>query len=499
MSEEQRIIKETKKPIPQFVTRRVYSAGRRAPVLYYVHKTKTAFCTACRSEILFEKRPSPKLKSCPICKASVVVEGILKDYSHTRREIEEDHYYVRRFGDGLICLGVHVHYEERYDSATEKVQIEGSAFCYRAIVNDGMRARAYSLRGSAPVRSDVRYPPFRVSMSYYGAWKADYQLQMWIDRAWAIAMHHKNPHFHSAPYPQNMNDIMRYDQIAEILQKNGFSHLLSDYLRGEAPCLRKTAKTREKLFGLSGAEIRIAQKHNFSAQEITRLQEQRKMPGYVINEELIVLISMTKCYSPTKRVQERLPEMSLSDLGKVIAHYGEDAYATYYADYIDAIIKIPGMRLKRSVFFPENLEHAHDKAIAQARAIKNAPLDEKIKARAVEMDMLSFGESGFVVVIPKNCEDIIREGKILSHCVERYVERVANKETTIVFVRRSDAPETPYITVECDSQGRRILQARGFKNAAPDDDVNSFLERWIHRAKRRARARKAHCSLSVSA
>ncbi len=352
MSEEQKILREAQKPIPQYVTEHVYSSGRRSPVLYYVHRTKTAFCTACRSEIACDKRPYPRNTVCPICKAMVRVEGILKTRSHTRRNRDEDHYFVRRFGSGLICLGVHVDYEEWYDEKTQKIQIDRAAFVYRALVNDGIRARAYSLKTGHPVRTDVRYPPYHASYCYFGSWRTEYSMHGWTDRAWATAMRHTNPHFHSAPYPTDMNDIMRYDRIAEVLKKNGFTNLLRDYLKGMAPCLRKTAKAKEKLFGLSSAEIRIAQKHDFSDQEIKRLQEMRKTPGYVPKEELVVLGSMLKCINPTSRVQRQIPEMSMSDLARTVTKYGVDAYATFYAYYIDAIVKIPGMKLKKSVLFP---------------------------------------------------------------------------------------------------------------------------------------------------
>lgn len=499
MSEEQKILREAQKPIPQFVTNYVYSAGRRSPVLYYVHQTKTAFCTACRSEITCTKRPYPSKTVCPICKTTVRVEGVLKTQSHTRRSKNEDHFFVRRFGNGLICLGVHVDYEEWYDEKAQKIQVYRGALCYRAIVNDGIRIRAYNLKSGRPVRTDVRYPPFHSSYAFYVPWRTEYSMHGWMDRAWATAMRHKNPHFHSVPDPTDMNDIMRYDRIAELLKKNGFNNLLRDYLNGKAPSLRKTATSKEKLFGLSGAEIRIAQKHDFSDPEIKRLQELRKTSGYVPKEELVVLGSMLKCINPTRRVQSRIPELSMSDLARVVAKYGVDAYATFYADYIDAVVKIPGMKLMRSVLFPENLETAHDKAIAQVRAIKNAPFDEKIRARAAELNDLIFAESKWIVSVPKNCEDIIREGKILSHCVERYVDRVASGETTIVFVRKADAPETPYVTVECDKKGRHIIQARGQKNAAPDEETNAFMERWIHRTIRRTRAKKQRISAGISA
>jgi hypothetical protein len=457
-----------------------------------------AFCTACHSEIAMEKRPSAKKSTCPVCKKQVIVEGILKKYSHVRRETAQDHYFVRRFENGLLCLGVHVFYEEKYDHTNKIMMISRASHCYRAIVNDGIRTRSYNLRKEQPVRTSLSYPTFSMIPNYYMSWKSEYELHFWTDEAWKLTQKHPNPHFHSTPSLESMNSIMRYDQVAELLNKNGFTFLMKNYLEGNAPCLRTTAKTKEKLFGLSRFEIRIAKKYNYSAIEIEAMQQNRKKAGYVPKEEFILLESMTKCAYPLSRIRRLFPELTTADLAGALTRYGADDFSALYADYLEAVIRIPGTRL-RSVLYPKDFKEAHDRSIARVNEIKNSMLDAKIKERADELKFLSFCESGLLVCIPTSCEEIIHEGRLLSTCVGRYVDRVAKKETAIVFIRKTEEPKTPFVTVEVDTTKNQIVQARGYNNGVPDQETKDFLDRWINRTLRRKRARKNLHAVAISA
>lgn len=59
-----------------------------------------------------------------------------------------------------------------------------------------------------------------------------------------------------------------------------------------------------------------------------------------------------------------------------------------------------------------------------------------------------FENDEFTVVFPKEPKDLILEGERMHHCVGGYVNRVLNEETYIVFVRRKNDIDTPYITCQ---------------------------------------------------
>lgn len=65
-----------------------------------------------------------------------------------------------------------------------------------------------------------------------------------------------------------------------------------------------------------------------------------------------------------------------------------------------------------------------------------------------------FEYGDFIVRIPTKGEDLITEGARMHHCVGSYVDRVAEGECSICFIRHKDTPEIPYITCEIRPDGR---------------------------------------------
>jgi hypothetical protein len=87
--------------------------------------------------------------------------------------------------------------------------------------------------------------------------------------------------------------------------------------------------------------------------------------------------------------------------------------------------------------------------------------------RKIEIDMAKIAENyakhskawefeygKYKIVVPKTPEDIILEGRNMSHCVGGYVNNVLNNDTYIVFVRPIDNPERCYITCQVHTSGR---------------------------------------------
>ena len=84
-----------------------------------------------------------------------------------------------------------------------------------------------------------------------------------------------------------------------------------------------------------------------------------------------------------------------------------------------------------------------------------------------------------MIVAPKSARDITREGQALHHCVGNYVSRMAKQECVILFLRREDAPNKSFCTIEV-SDGR-IQQARANMNTNPPPEAEKFLEQWRKR------------------
>lgn len=101
---------------------------------------------------------------------------------------------------------------------------------------------------------------------------------------------------------------------------------------------------------------------------------------------------------------------------------------------------------------------------AEAKKMKSLMLKLKNK--------YSFEYQGLKIVVPESMQDIIDEGKALSHCVGGYAERHAEGKLSILFIRKLSDPDTSYVTMEV--QGKRIIQYHGYKN-----DVKKQLPKQV--------------------
>lgn len=93
-----------------------------------------------------------------------------------------------------------------------------------------------------------------------------------------------------------------------------------------------------------------------------------------------------------------------------------------------------------------------------------------------------------MICIPASGEEILKEGRKLQHCVGGYAERHMKGKTTILFMRKAQKPDEPWLAIEMD--GNNIRQIHGFKNEglfsakgrfAPDprEVYREFLDTWL--------------------
>lgn len=154
----------------------------------------------------------------------------------------------------------------------------------------------------------------------------------------------------------------------------------------------------------------------------------------------------------------------------------EEAISTY-SDYLQ-MCQGQNYDMKSSqVLFPKHCNEAHDEL---NRYIKKCR-DEQTKRAFREVyenlaEKANLTSKKLQIVCPKQTDDLITEGQALHHCVGTYIERVAAKKCLIVFVRRVEEPEKPFVTVEV-SNGK-IVQIRGERNSDPTKEVKKFVDLW---------------------
>lgn len=150
-----------------------------------------------------------------------------------------------------------------------------------------------------------------------------------------------------------------------------------------------------------------------------------------------------------------------------------------YLDYVNMMVKIGTPPDTDQTAFPKDLDVAHDLAVQKFNATKYERENGTYSKRLEKLLQLEYSENDLLLLIPKSLNEILSEGKILSHCVGSYVDRVAKGDTTIVFVRKSSEPTKPYYTVEY--RDGRVMQFYPYKDQITPDRpiIESFLGDWI--------------------
>lgn len=169
-----------------------------------------------------------------------------------------------------------------------------------------------------------------------------------------------------------------------------------------------------------------------------------------------------------------------------ISEQTDDRYATLfelYRDYWEAAYALGRCMEHSKVLWPEDLHAAHDSSTEELSA-KQAREEKKRRAASLKERRLKyeFELDGLKIVFPATSLAIRREGKALHHCVGGYAERHMNGVTTILFLRRTNAPATPYITLEMD--GNQLRQIHGYDNerSACPENPGRVSPRTIHKA-----------------
>lgn len=175
------------------------------------------------------------------------------------------------------------------------------------------------------------------------------------------------------------------------------------------------------------------------------------------------------------------------------AWFGINEAWSVWKDTIDMADQLGYDIRHEAISMPKELEVKHNeyaKAINEAKELQKKMADEQLE-REMEMSMqkrkskYEFESGGLMVVMPMTMEDVRAEGRALQHCVGGYAQRHVAGATTILFLRKAEAPDTAYVTIEI--KGTVIQQIHGFKNEwvdgkkmpDPAKTHKAFLDLWL--------------------
>lgn len=196
------------------------------------------------------------------------------------------------------------------------------------------------------------------------------------------------------------------------------------------------------------------------------------------------------------RIGRGVPEVKGTAIDRIkLDEYIFDNDINYgsYNDYLKAI-KYLCLDLKDTKnVFPKDFARMHELrtneyASAEAKANKAArkKLDKDFRKAADEAKPIAeYANGEYVVVIPQQIRELIREGELLHHCVGRmgYDKKMAEGKSLIAFVRKASEIGRPFVTVEFDLINLEVRQSYGDHDTKPPTDVQAFVAVWEQRTK----------------
>lgn len=159
-----------------------------------------------------------------------------------------------------------------------------------------------------------------------------------------------------------------------------------------------------------------------------------------------------------------------------------------YMDYKRCLSQLDETNRKKWPLYPKDfsrIRKLHDDAVNflnrekdRIQAAKQAERQQKYLKNFYEKAKgLEISDNTYSIIACKDLMDLVKEGRSLSHCVGSYVTSVSEGREYILFLRKKDAIDVPYFTVDVTPEGR-VRQIHGYGNCNLTKEVKPFVEKW---------------------
>ena len=130
------------------------------------------------------------------------------------------------------------------------------------------------------------------------------------------------------------------------------------------------------------------------------------------------------------------------------------------------------------VKFPANVRELHDDVSACYTVKQNEYKAASFDKRVIEYRGTVLSTDKFLIRFPDSLQELIYEGNAMHHCVASYADRVIDGSSIIFFMRRTEDPSTPYITMEFSSQGVLIQARKSHNRPIGNAEESAFIQRF---------------------
>nr|DAI96309.1 MAG TPA: PcfJ like protein [Caudoviricetes sp.] len=285
-----------------------------------------------------------------------------------------------------------------------------------------------------------------------------------------------------------MDAVKRTPDLAERAVKAGLGKCLTEFINAE---------------GAAG----VAK----MADALERVGRQKAKRLIAMNASSMMLITLDLCPKATdetlKKIGKIKREITLDQIAEILGkginanHFWKlmettekemscQEKITMYRDYLD-MAERRGCDIRSEIIYRnKRWRYFHDLYLAELNRKKDEERAAKFPGicRDLERNRKIFGwqQDDYFVRPAESAEDIIHEGRMQHHCVgasDTYMVKMATRKSWICFLRKKEAPEEPWYTIETD--GEKILQAYAAYDRKPDwKETDEVLQDWIRQVRK---------------
>ena len=273
-----------------------------------------------------------------------------------------------------------------------------------------------------------------------------------------------------------INKTLKYP-VAEKLAKEGFANEILD---ADKTAIRKNtndtaiainwkAKTAAEAFGITPVLLKYyksAKKELGCDITMQTLQRLFEIDNDIIGEDAYWCDKHGVPIESIVKIQKILPTLSVSKITSYLERvrigqmFDPIPAAEQWRDYLDACKSIDMDMTDRHVLYPRALKTEHDIVMSKQKFIADESLNDDFVKSVDKYRFLEYHKDDYFIKVPESMQSMFEEGRKLNHCCGRYVDDVIDKQAFILFLRRKDNPDTPFLSIEV-SPDMTVHQVRG--------------------------------------
>lgn len=186
----------------------------------------------------------------------------------------------------------------------------------------------------------------------------------------------------------------------------------------------------------------------------------------------------------------------------------DDQMVYQYEDYIQMLGRLGYPRNDDYYRYPKSLKEAHDKAVAEYNRKQEEARKKEAEERRRQMlecerifieeilpklQRYNTHDDKYIIRALESVDDIKAEGVNNHNCVGTYADRAMKGNAKIFVLRKVDAPEISFVTIELALDEKSVKQCYGRGNSLPDEEVKTWVDHWLKtvvngKKKRRSKA-----------